>query len=417
MKRYISTFWIVGIALLFLPQVTLAASNSEIEQFTHDTLSSLIGLAALVAALFLVRGGYLYITSTGKPAALDEAKRTIRNALIGLVVVIGASIFSSLLNQAFTSPSSPSLGATIALNPIVPVTPSSSLTQIILDAVTGFLQNIIQSATKPMLDGIMSMLTSVPSLVHNSVVFNFWLTIVGITDSLFALVIALLGFHFMSASVFGFDELPLKELFPRLGLAFVAANTSIFLIDWLTSLCQVMIQAVLHATGGLDHAWVLTAFDPATILSGMTTMLTLLLFVVFILLAVVLMLFYLGRLMVLAVGAVLSPIICLLWVIPKFTGFAESTTKAYLVIVFSSFVHIVIIQLASSFITLPDQVGANPLVSLLVGIALFSLLLKTTTVMLQLILAAQTTGGIQRFGGQILNVLSVRNAAKKVISS
>ena len=82
MKRWVSALSVAGIALLTLPSVAFAASNSEIEQFSHDTLTGLISLAAVAAAFFLIRGAYLYITSTGRPEALDEAKRTIKNALI-----------------------------------------------------------------------------------------------------------------------------------------------------------------------------------------------------------------------------------------------------------------------------------------------------------------------------------------------
>ncbi|MFA4846221.1 MAG: hypothetical protein WC654_06730, partial [Patescibacteria group bacterium] len=223
MKRLVTTLPALGLALL-LPSVAFAASNPEIEQFTHDTLSTLIVLASLAAAFFLIRGGYLYITSSGRPDALDDAKRTIKNALIGLAVVIGAAVFSSLLSGAFNEPATSSLGQSIALTPIEPTAPDSTLAQVLIDAITGFLQTIVLSATKPILDGIIALLTSTPSLIANSVVFNFWLTIVGITDSLFALVIGLLGFHVMSASSFGFEELSLKQLFPRIGLAFLVAN-------------------------------------------------------------------------------------------------------------------------------------------------------------------------------------------------
>lgn len=411
MKRLHTTLTAVAIGVLALPSLVFAASNTEIENFTHDTLTTLIVLAGLATAFFLIRGGYLYITSTGNPAALEEAKRTIRNALIGLVVVVGASVLSSLLSRAFSEPATSALGQNLSLEPIVPTESNASLVQVLIDAIAGFLQTIVLSATKPILDGIVHFLTSTPSLVGNSVVFNFWLIIVGITDSLFALVIALLGFQIMSASSFGFGELSLKELLPKIGLAFLLTNTSIFLIEWIIALNQVLISAVFGATGGLTHAWVLTAFDPATILTGTTNLVTLLFLVVFVLLAVVLLLFYLSRLMILAIGAVLSPLICLLWITPKFGGFAEAASKTYLVTVFSLFVHVVIIQLASSFLALPEQAGTNPFISILVGIAMFSLLLKTTSTMTQLVLSAQTTGVLTKLGNQLMNVMSASKTA------
>ena len=138
--------------------------------------------------------------------------------------------------------------------------------------------------------------------------------------------------------------------------------------------------------------------------------------VVFVILAVVLLLFYISRLMILALGAILSPLIWLLWVTPKFTGFAESAFRAYLVMIYSLFIHVVIIQLASAFFALPNQAGTNPLVSILVGIALLSLLLKTTSATMQLVLASQATGSIQKIGGQVMNVLAAgATKAAKVI--
>jgi hypothetical protein len=405
MKRISPVLLFVGAAVLF-PSITLAASNSDIERFANGTLSTVAIIASLAAVLFLIRGGYLYITSNGKPGALFEAKRTIRNALIGLAIVLGAGVFSSLLSQAFTQPSTSSLTENIALAPIVPVVQDSSLAQILIDAMTGFLRSIIQSATKPVLDGIIGMLTSTPDLVSNSVVFNFWLAIVGITDSLFVLVIALLGFQLMSASSFGFEEVSLQQLLPRIGLSFLLANTSIFLIGWIVSLSQAMVTAVLHATGGIATAWVLTAFDPSAIFTDTTGLVTIIFMAIFLILAVVLLLFYISRLMILAVGAVLSPLTALLWVLPKFSGFAENAAKMYLVTVFSLFLHVIIIQLASSFLTLPSQVGANPFVSVLVGISLFSLLLKTTETAAQLVLASQATSSITKIGGQVMNVVS-----------
>jgi len=397
---------LVALSAILIPHVAFAASNEEVSNFSHDALTTLIILASTAVVFFLVRGGYLYITSTGNPAALDEAKRTIRNALIGLVMVIGAAVISSMLQNAMMQPSSGGAATALQLSPIQPTVEAGSLTQILLDAISGFLQHIVQSATKPILDGITWFLTSTPSLSTNSVVFNFWLIIVGITDSLFAIAIALLGFHVMSASTFGLEELTLKELLPKIGLAFLLANTSIFWIDWIISLCQTLVNAVLHATGGLGSAWIINAFDPVTLVSGQTALITLIFALLFILLAIVLVIFYISRLMVLAFGAVISPLVCLLSLSPKFADFAGNATKIYLVTIFTVFLHVVIIQLASAFLTVPGQAGANPIISLLVGIALFSVLLKSTTMTVQLAMSSNTGNTFKKMGTQLFNVIS-----------
>lgn len=397
----------IGILLpLLLPSVAFAASNPDVDHFASDAMTAILALAGIAVVFFIVRGGYLYITSTGDPVALEDAKRTIRNALIGLVIVIAAAFISNILSQSLTESSAPGTATTLELSPIVPQEETGTLTQILLDAVAGFLQNIIGSVTKPILDGIVWFLTSTPSLSTNSVVFNFWLVIVGITDSLFALAIALLGFRVMSASSFGFEDVPLKELLPKIGLAFLLANTSIFWIDWAIELCQTLVNAILNATGGLSSAWIINAFDPAALLSGTTALITLIFAIVFILLAVVLLIFYISRLMILSFGAVISPLLCLLSLSSKMSDFVGNAVKIYLVTLFTVFLHVIIIQLASAFLTVPGQVGENPIIAILVGIALFSVLLKSTSISVQLAMSSQAGNTLKKFGGQVFNVIS-----------
>ncbi|HOX40950.1 MAG TPA: hypothetical protein PK263_02030 [bacterium] len=405
---------LLSVAFLLVPGTAFAASNPEVASFTHDSMIAFISLASVASIFFLIRGGYLYITSTGNSTTLEEAKKTIKQALIGLVIVIGASVLASLLDSAMTQPADNTTGAAINMSPIQPAASGGSLIQIIIDTFFGILQNIIQTSTKPIFESIAWFLTNTPILSTNSVVFNFWLTMVGITDSLFVLVIALLGFHVMSASTFGFEELSLKELLPRIALAFVGASTSIFLIDWIISLCQTLIHALLSATGGLGQAWIITAFDPAVFLSGNTALVTLIFMIIFILLAVFLLIFYIARLMLLAFGAVISPLVCLIWLIPKFSDMAGSAVRAYFVTIFSLFIHVVLIQLASAFITIPGQSGENPVASILVGIALFVLLLKSTSMAVYLFLSSQATGGVKAIGGQLMNVISGSGAAAAV---
>jgi len=383
-----------------------ATQNSEVATFTSQTLTTFIILGVIASVFFIVLAGYKYITSTGKPDAIEGAKNTLRNAIIGLVLILGAAAVQSILSGAFSHPA-PSTGATaISLTPIVPTTPTGGLTQVLLDAIAGFLQNIVQSATKPLVDGIISFLTTTPEMLSNSVIFNFWLIILGITDSLFALVVAILGFHLMSASTFGFEEIEFKHLLPRVGIAFLFANTSLFWANWLVVACNTLVLALLHATGGIEAAWILNAFNPATLTTGTTAIITLIFMLLFVILAVVLLLFYISRLILVALGAVLAPLIFLLWAVPKFSDFAEISIKAYIITVFAIFVHVAVIQLASAFLTIPGQQGTNSLISILVGIGLLFTLLKTPGIMMQLVFYNTGRGLVKKVGGQIMNVIS-----------
>lgn len=421
MKKIVSILIGIGV-FIATPIPAFATTNNEVAQGVNQTLLVLIGLASLSAVFFLVRGGIQYMTSSGRPDDLDHAKITIRNALIGLVLVIGAGVVSSLLHTAFTTSPTGAGTDVFKLSPIQPASPQTGLTQVLIDAMTGFMQAIVQSATKPIIDGIISFLTATPSFMTNSVIFNFWLIMLGIVDSLFILVIALLGFHIMSASTFGFDELEFKHLLPRIGLAFLGANCSLFLISWVIGGCDLLVQAVLHATGGLDHAWILNAFDPKLFASGPDSVgssmfITLIFMLLFIILAVLLLLMYISRLVVLAVGAVLAPFIFLLWLIPDFTDFATIAMKSYLIVIFTVFIHVVIIQLASSFLTLPGQSGTNVFISVLVGIATLFTLLKVPGTISQFAFYNSASGGMRKLGGQIVNVVSSAKTARVIESA
>lgn len=51
-------------------------------------LGIVLGIVGLIAVLFLVWGGFQYITSAGDEEKVEKAKGTMVNALIGVVVVL-----------------------------------------------------------------------------------------------------------------------------------------------------------------------------------------------------------------------------------------------------------------------------------------------------------------------------------------
>ncbi len=404
--------FILGIVLSLaaFANPVFAASDSAISTYTNSTLDIITLIASAGAILFLIRGGYMYLSSAGKPDVLEEAKKTIKNAFIGLVIVLAAGAIVSTLRNLLGPTADTTNTSIISLTPVTTVTPSDGLTQVLIDAVSSFIQNIVESATKPITDGVISFLTTTPSVLTNSVVRNFWLVSVGIVDSLFVLVVALLGLQLMSASTLGFDEVELKQVLPRVGLAFLGANTSLFLVDYVIVTCNALVKAVLDSTGGLNHAWIIDAINPATLVAGTTPLIMLIFLVLFLIIAIVLLLMYISRLILISLTAVLSPFIFLLWTLPKFADFAEIAIKTYLVSVFTIFVHVVIIQLASSYLALPDH-AENSLLSVAIAIGLFLTLLKVPGMLMQMVFYGSRNGSFKKMGNQILNVMSTDNAS------
>lgn len=396
---------LVALSFFFTSPVWAQSSNSDLASFTTNTLQIITLIATAASAFFIIKGGYIYITSTGNPEALAEAKKTISSALLGLVLVLGASLITTVFRQALTSQTVNSSSAAISLTPITSVNPSGGLTQVLIDAITGFLQNLIQSATKPIMDGIFSFLTSTPTLFSNSVIRSFWLLMLGITDTLFVIVVALLGLGLMSASTFGFEELEFKHLLPRIGLAFLGANVSLFLADYAIITCNTLVKVVLDSTGGLSYAWIETAVNPINLITGQTPLIILIFLLLFLVFSIVLLIMYISRLILISLGAVLSPLIFLGWTLPKFAGMAEIAVKTYLATVFITFIHVVVIQLASAFIIIPNQ-AQNSLLSIAVAIGLFATLLKAPGMMMHLVFYSASHSALKTVGSHIVNVMT-----------
>jgi membrane protease YdiL (CAAX protease family) len=98
MKKFVFILAAIFSFSILVPPV-FAQSTAGVESYTKDTLDIIVLVASLASILFLIKGGYRYITSSGNPQALEQAKKTIKRALIGLVIVLSAGFIVSTLNQ------------------------------------------------------------------------------------------------------------------------------------------------------------------------------------------------------------------------------------------------------------------------------------------------------------------------------
>lgn len=390
---------------------TNLADVSSAASVMHSFVAPVIGTLSIVAGLacvfYLIVGAYSYMTSAGKPEQLDHAKRILKNALIGLVIVLAAGVLTDILTHAYTGTHSAANGTLPKLQAIPPEKVSNGLVAVIIKAVTGLLNNIVQAVAQPFLSALSFFTSSTELMASNSAVFNLWLSMVGITDALFVLVVALLGFHVMSAATFGFDEIEFKHLLPRFGLIFLAMNTSIFAIDGVIEVSNAMIHAVNVAGGNVSVWSVLTEVVKQ---SGGQGVAALLIMVAFLIFTVILLVYYIGRLVTLYIGAVLSPAVLLAWLIPGFRDFSETAAKTYLTTVLVLFVHVVILQLAASLFVGMAAGSGNPvpdtLIAMITGLATIVALLKTQSVMMQFSYVSLGPRNMRKLGGQFINGVS-----------
>ena len=63
---------------------TVSASSSEL----HTILQILFGIIGALTVLFIVIGGFGYVSSGGNPQAMQKSKNTIVYAVIGLIIAI-----------------------------------------------------------------------------------------------------------------------------------------------------------------------------------------------------------------------------------------------------------------------------------------------------------------------------------------
>lgn len=396
--------------LLAMPVAFMADTSSAaatMRDFVRPVVVTMCALASLVCVFFLVTGGITYITSAGKPDNLEQAKKIIRNALIGLVLVIAAAVLTQILVGAYSSANQTANASLPQLTSVPPNKVSNGLVAVLIKAVTGFLNNIIQTIATPFLKALSFFTTSTPLMAANSAVFNLWRVMVAISDALMVLVIALLGFHVMGASAFGFDEVEFKHLLPRIGLMFLLANVSIFAIDGVIELSNAMIHAI-NIAGGSTSVW--NTLTTVVQQASDQSVAALLIMIIFLAISFILLVYYVGRLLTLYIGAVLAPIVSLLWLIPGFRDFSETAAKTYVMTVFVLFVHVVILQLAASLFAgmaagssthTPDT-----LMAMITGVAALIALLKTQGVMMQLSYVSMGSRNARKLGGQFIGGIS-----------
>ncbi|HLZ15378.1 MAG TPA: conjugal transfer protein TrbL family protein [Candidatus Saccharimonadales bacterium] len=165
-----------------------------------------------------------------------------------------------------------------------------------------------------------------------------------------------------------------------------------------------MIDAV-NAASGATPVW--DTLSGVVKQSGGQSVAALLIMVAFLILSVILLVYYIGRLVTLYIGAVLSPAVLLAWLVPGFRDFSETAAKTYITTIFVLFVHVVILQLAASlFVGMAagsDNNLPDTLMAMVTGLATIVALLKTQGVMTQFSYVSGGARNARKLGGQFMN--------------
>ncbi len=76
------------------------AEDANVTELLLRIINILLAIAGLVAVVFLIIGGFRYITAGGNEEAAEAGKKTIINAIIGIVVIILSFVIVRVVSNA-----------------------------------------------------------------------------------------------------------------------------------------------------------------------------------------------------------------------------------------------------------------------------------------------------------------------------
>ena len=89
--------------------VNCSSASGSLTDLIIYIINIMLAIAGVIAVLFLIIGGFWYITSAGNEETAEKGKGTVINAIIGIVIVIMSYVIVSVLSRFITS--SPSTAA------------------------------------------------------------------------------------------------------------------------------------------------------------------------------------------------------------------------------------------------------------------------------------------------------------------
>jgi len=89
---------------------------ANVQALVQAVINTFFAMVWVVAIVFFVYGGLLWITSAGDKNKAETAKTALTNGLIGLVIVLGTNVVVSIITSLFAGGGglvTPSIGQSI----------------------------------------------------------------------------------------------------------------------------------------------------------------------------------------------------------------------------------------------------------------------------------------------------------------
>ena len=74
-------------------------AGTDVTSLIATVINWLLAIAFGIAVLFLIIGGFWYITSAGNEEQSDKGKKTILNAIIGVVIIVLSYVIVNVISN------------------------------------------------------------------------------------------------------------------------------------------------------------------------------------------------------------------------------------------------------------------------------------------------------------------------------
>lgn len=83
---------------------TIVSKDATFSEFTKKVIEYALYFSAIIAVLFIIYGGYQYIFSAGADDVAKAGRKTLINALVGLVIIVLAYVMVQVVYSFLTTP-------------------------------------------------------------------------------------------------------------------------------------------------------------------------------------------------------------------------------------------------------------------------------------------------------------------------
>jgi hypothetical protein len=132
MKKKFLSLSVIAIAVIIMPFATFASNSTtptttpkaqniqgnlgifgkqafgtdqprDIRIIVGSVISSIIGILGILLTIYLLYGGFKWMTANGDDKQVEDAKAIIRNAVIGLAIIMTSYALTQFIIQSLTS--------------------------------------------------------------------------------------------------------------------------------------------------------------------------------------------------------------------------------------------------------------------------------------------------------------------------